>query len=146
MNQLKGVLVPETMLGFLVMATTAGPDDRYLDKVVEDALSDIDVYPKQVKFVLYMAMLTVFNLSANGYLMSQKHAKRFVTQKEKHLIDLPLKDLLCEQVWLFFVTTKDNKVRMINRKVAKMLFERLRKKKSVTTLFLEFLDEKHLRI
>jgi hypothetical protein len=149
-QKVKVVLPPETMLGFVVIAFEFDANPDYVEGIIDKALIDIDVNSRQVKLLVYLCLLSKFCKEASCYTIPEKHCRRYLDRHEDNNPRSFIK-MVCDQVRLFLIRDKESvynetvyTVRILHRLVADVLLNKLLKKRTLSKILLELLEEKNL--
>lgn len=148
LKEISEVVKPETILGFVLLASNFDTKQEYLENVIDSALQDIEhIPPRQVKLLLYLAVLGHYCKEA-CYTMPESLCRRFLDPRDRRS-QKDFIQLLAEPIRLFVIRVPDSysqqhSIRILHVKLAQVLLKKLSSERKSSAIVLDMLKEKVL--
>jgi hypothetical protein len=125
--QLEKHLVPlDTIFSFVIMSSNFDYKDNYVERVTNKNVADLDMYPRQKDFLLYLSMLTYY-CNRGGAMLPEMHCKKIIDPKGGY-VPVEFMEMICPASKLFLIEEKIAGVKFIrvpHLPAAKCLFTAL---------------------
>ena len=113
LGEITDKLPPEELvnvLAFVIMANNFDKQSDYVEKVVSEALSDIEIHRTDAKLLLYLAILSVYG-NSSCMILPIKQCRRLVGRCEANSsqANRPFLKTLCPEAKLFLIQVEDER-------------------------------------